>query len=141
MGGNVWVVTHTRTGDATMTPTAKPARKGTTPRTLRYNAATAVLTITEGRRVEFYHLAEFPVPRSYGAGRGFAVDKLCLGGATHHVFVGETGRTSSCSCPGHTYAGHCRHLSAVEKLVGLGRLPDPRDRAANAGEDVGSTEV
>jgi hypothetical protein len=37
----------------------------------------------------------------------------------------ENEQDGSCTCPGHTYHGYCRHLDALRALLAEGKLPLP----------------
>jgi hypothetical protein len=41
----------------------------------------------------------------------------------YSVLLEEDG--SSCTCPGHTFLGYCKHVDALRALLGQGRLPLP----------------
>jgi uncharacterized Zn finger protein len=43
---------------------------------------------------------------------------------TYDVLL-ENEQDSSCTCPGHTYHGHCRHVEALRALLRAGKLPLP----------------
>jgi len=43
---------------------------------------------------------------------------------TYDVLL-ENEQDSSCSCPGHTYHGHCKHVEALRALLAAGKLPLP----------------
>ena len=83
---------------------------------------------------EFYPDAGF-------GGRAFELKKhvRTADSGLYHVHVPAAGE-SSCDCRGFQRWGQCKHVAALEKLITLGRLPHPADRAANTGEDAGSTE-
>jgi hypothetical protein len=67
----------------------------------------------KGLRLKLYHVEE--VPTQLG-GRAFrltpsVLDKLANGEAEYTVLL--NGPDSSCSCPGHSYTGGCKHTSAL----------------------------
>jgi uncharacterized Zn finger protein len=37
----------------------------------------------------------------------------------------ENEQDASCTCPGGTYAGHCKHVAALRALHTAGKLPLP----------------
>jgi hypothetical protein len=43
---------------------------------------------------------------------------------TYHVLL-ENEQDASCTCPGHTYGGYCRHVDAIRALLTAGKLPLP----------------
>ncbi len=47
-------------------------------------------------------------------------DKLAAGAESHEVLL--DGPRTSCTCPGHTYTGGCKHVEALAALVAQGRL-------------------
>lgn len=90
-------------------------RKSTAERTMRYDAATRVLTVTEGKKTDRYRVEAV---RDWD-GRtviGYRLHKQ--GGETRDVDIVE----GTCDCPGHQRWGHCRHEAAVRKLLELGLI-------------------
>ena len=45
------------------------------------------------------------------------------------------GKQSSCTCPGHTYRGHCKHVEALAALVQSGKLAVPEPEPAPEPEE------
>ena len=76
-----------------------------------------VLTLTTDRTAEDYAVVE---SIANAEGRGFAVAKY-EGDECYSVFCGRTVPTS-CDCPGFERHGHCKHATALEKLIAEGAL-------------------
>ena len=74
-----------------------------------------VFCIRDPRRTVFY--AFWEIPCTIG-GRGFAVHKLGLG-TLYHVRVGRR-EECSCECMGYLAHGRCRHVLALQALIGAG---------------------
>jgi hypothetical protein len=79
------------------------------------------LEIVSGRKNKRYRLTR--LESAWGlafrlhAGAG---DRLAEGCESHEVMLDR--HQSSCTCPGFTYTGGCRHLSALLALQAEGRL-------------------
>ena len=114
-------------------PRVKPARKSTPPaRTLSYNPATRLLTLTVGKlrtvyRVEVLHhdfgadtvavrLVKTPAPVDPGEPDHY--DVTCHRTARRHT--GEP--VGSCECLGMSAHGRCKHLHSIAKLLSLALL-------------------
>ena len=54
-------------------------------------------------------------------GTGWELVKCGTDETIYHVRI--DGQQLECDCPGGTYHGHCKHSSAVKKLIDLGKLP------------------
>ena len=115
---------------ATLTETPKSRKVSRSVRSLRISDAingvrTMVIT-QDGDRV-FYTLKEIPCDIG---GRGFRLDKCCEGTgsdreeSSYDVRV-DGAADGSCTCKGFTFHRHgkpCKHISAVQTLVRLGKL-------------------
>jgi hypothetical protein len=61
-------------------------------------------------------------PSDYG--RAFRLEKPGFeGDEIYDVLLDAEG--DSCTCPGHTYGGYCRHVDALRALERVGQLPTP----------------
>jgi hypothetical protein len=80
-----------------------------------------VLTIKGKRNYCSYVVCEFTPGWD---GRGFMLTKLDAGTdpteERYACFVARNGQDRQCECKGFTFAGHCRHLSALRTLIGNG---------------------
>jgi len=76
-----------------------------------------VIAVTAGKEEAFYTVRE--IPCAIG-GRGFAVHRTGLG-LLYHVRVGEP-EECSCECLGFLAHGGCRHILALQALIGEGAL-------------------
>jgi hypothetical protein len=61
------------------------------------------------------------IPTEIG-GVAFNLGKADVGGCSEDYQVLIHGRETSCTCPGHTFHGHCKHASAIEALLSAGKL-------------------
>jgi hypothetical protein len=78
-----------------------------------------ILWLTIGDDVQAYGLT--PLPSDFGV--AFRIDKADRGdGQTEEYDVLLHGRESSCTCKGHTYHGHCKHVESLTRLQRLGKL-------------------
>lgn len=78
------------------------------------------IRITEGKKVDVYLIRQIPAD----FGEGWSFDKLTPEMETAEQYdVNLMGRESSCTCPGHTYHGHCRHIESLLALDARGALP------------------
>jgi hypothetical protein len=78
----------------------------------------AVIRITQDGQADDYRLGHLAA--DFGA--GFLLEKIgSEAGETYHVNL--NGRESSCTCPGHTYAGYCKHVDGLAALDKAGKLP------------------
>lgn len=104
------------------------ARKTKTARTLNYNDATGSLIVTEGKATTIYTVTEIYPDAGYG-GRGFEFRKwLATEDGIHHVHTGGVHGTT-CDCRGFERWGNCKHGAAIEKLIALNLIADPRFNA------------
>jgi hypothetical protein len=104
-------------------PRPKPAR-----RVHLYDGFPMLLEMTVGP-VEFTYWLT-PVPCDFGA--TFEVRKMLTdGGTVYHVHIDDEGH-HSCDCPGGSYHGKCKHLSALLALVKSGKLALPEKKPAAA---------
>jgi hypothetical protein len=82
-----------------------------------------VLTIEGKRNRCSYVLCEFPADF---AGRAFMLTKLDAGTdkaeERYSCFVARDGKNRLCECKGFHFAGHCRHLEALDALLANGWL-------------------
>ncbi len=101
--------------------TRQPRVKTPVSRTLRYNAATATLTLTvsTGRKVVENAYSLERIGSDYGDGFrltkhvGHPGDECDV----YHVNLSDEGHT--CDCKGASRHGHCKHIDAVVKLIQL----------------------
>jgi hypothetical protein len=71
-------------------------------------------------------------PLASGWGLAYRVEKPGFeGDETYDVLLEIEG--DSCTCPGHTYGGYCKHVDALRALHAQGKLPLPA--VANALHD------
>jgi hypothetical protein len=115
---------------ATLTETPKSRKVSKSVRSLRISDAihgVRTLVITQDGDRVFYDLKEIPCEIG---GRGFRLDKTLEGsgsdGEENSYDVHLDGeRDGSCTCKGFLYHRHqkpCKHISAVQTLVRLGKL-------------------
>ena len=115
---------------ATVTETPKSRKVSKSVRSLRISDAingVRTLVITQDGERVFYTLKEIECQIG---GRGFRLDKSCEGTgsdrdeSSYDVRV-DGARDGSCTCKGFTFHKHgaaCKHISAVQALVRLGKL-------------------
>lgn len=107
------------------TNTSKKASSKPTARSLRWLAKTGHLTgiiemrITYERKSEFFRYFIKPMEHDYGE-FAFEVEKIepdgsCIEGEIYHVHM--AGSRSTCTCPGNTYHGHCKHVDAAYAIL------------------------
>lgn len=110
----------------TATKARKPIARSAALVTL--NNGKTVLTLTAGDEMRGYLLT--PIPSDFGA--GFHLVKGDNGdGSPHEEYdVLLDGRESSCTCPGNTYKGRCKHLDAIQALVNAGKIAAPKHQQA-----------
>src|SRR5262245_24436246 len=64
------------------------------------------------------------VPSDWG--RAFRVEKPGHEGTeSYDVCLEENGQADSCTCPGNTYGGYCKHVDSLRALDKVGQLPRP----------------
>jgi hypothetical protein len=84
-----------------------------------------VARISEGKKEDFYRVT--PIPSDWGT--AYEVQKLAADQEPYHVCL--AGAESTCTCPGHTYHGHCRHVEGLTALTDAGLLaPTVTNQAA-----------
>jgi hypothetical protein len=114
----------------TILATRKPVRARRKPaRTVRLGLAPfgpnpGILDITEGEALTSYFL--YPLASDFGLAyrlEKFGVHQRGDDDAVYHVCLELDAAT--CDCKGHTYAGHCRHVEALQALQAKGELPLP----------------
>jgi hypothetical protein len=115
---------------ATLTETPKARKVSKSVRSLRISDAIKgahTLVITQDGERTFYDLREIPCDIG---GRGFRLDKCCAGTgsdreeSSYDVPV-DGAADGSCTCKGflfHKQHKACKHISAVQTLVRLGKL-------------------
>lgn len=79
--------------------------------------AAGILVLTIGGKAHQYRLAAVPAE----GGRDFRLEKVPAGDA-YTVVLSPMGR-HTCTCPGHTRRGVCKHRDALVALAAAGRLP------------------
>lgn len=62
-----------------------------------------------------------PIPSDFGV--AYQLGKATPDGCSESYDVLLYGRETSCTCPGHTYTGRCKHVLALEALTAAGKLP------------------
>ncbi len=84
-----------------------------------YSPTCGALEISQNGQVSVYTVAEFPTGLT---GRGFHITKL--GGTGYACIASRRGaKYDSCECPAFTLGRkRCRHVSAVRKLMDMGRI-------------------
>ena len=87
------------------------------------SSVAGLLTITGKRCHGSYRVTEFPTGWD---GRGFYLEKAETGlecaSEGYSVMIARNGQDKLCQCKGFTFAGHCKHLSALEALIENGQL-------------------
>ena len=115
---------------ATLTETPKARKVSKSVRSLRISDAirgARTLVITQDGERTFYDLREIECQIG---GRGFRLDKCAEGtgsdrGESSYDVRVDGERDGSCTCKGFLYHRHqkpCKHISAVQTLVRLGKL-------------------
>lgn len=80
----------------------------------------AALQITVGNKSAVYLL--HPIPADFGM--GYQVEKLDDSFNTVEQYdINLMGQESSCTCPGHSFHGHCKHVDALTTLQARNALP------------------
>ena len=99
----------------------KPARKPerTASVSVMTNSKLALWLSEDGEIVNCYTLVALKTDFGIAFRLGKAAREIC--DVVYDVLV--YGNESSCTCPGHTYTNHCKHLSAIEALLAAGKLP------------------
>jgi hypothetical protein len=87
---------------------------------LDYGRRALVLVTRKGSK--FYHLFEVPTQLGGRAFRlePFSMDRLATGESDYTVLL--AGPDTSCTCPGHSYTGGCKHASSLLGFQAEGRL-------------------
>jgi hypothetical protein len=104
-----------------MTPTTKRTKK-TTGRSVSLSVMShgkVCLWIHQDGKLSGYVLTEL---KSQIGGVGFQLGRATADGCSENYQVLIHGRESSCTCPGHTYHNHCKHVDALLALLSAGRL-------------------
>lgn len=88
----------------------------------RVGPSTGILSITQDGKADVYSLS--PVPSEIG-GEGFRFEKFDRAtgrvAEEYHALV-AAGDGHSCTCPGNTYHGFCKHVESVLALRHAGKL-------------------
>ena len=104
----------------TVPPFSRPV-KTHTGHNLYEHEGLLTLEIVSGRKNAWYRVtrlaSDFGLAFRLNAACG---DKLAAGCESHEVLL--DGRATSCTCPGHSYTGGCKHVSALIQLVREGKL-------------------
>lgn len=103
--------------------TTKPAPKVKPTRSAqlsRMSHGKLLLGIYENGEPKYFYILE---PLSSDFGVAYRLGKSTPDGCSDSYDVLLCGRESSCTCPGHTYTGHCKHLDAIQALTTAGKLP------------------
>lgn len=105
---------------ATMTKTTKRVKPVRSATVFHLNNGKPVLCLMVNGVQTTYLLT--PIASDFGA--AFHLTKSIgpdgIGGEKYDVLL--HGKESSCTCPGNTYHGHCKHLDAITALVQSGKL-------------------
>jgi hypothetical protein len=82
-----------------------------------------LLVVKQKRLYTTYAVTEFATGWD---GRAFLLVKLTEGSdpteERYSCFLARNGQDKRCDCKGFSYAGHCKHLSALETLIRAGQL-------------------
>ena len=116
---------------ATLTATRtsrKPARKPERSATLgTTTSGKTILWLSQDGVLRAYVLT--PLPSEIG-GAAYRLGKADNGdGHAEEYDVLLHGRETSCTCPGHTYRGKCKHVEALEALTAAGKLAAAKPEA------------
>lgn len=105
--------------------TRKPAQKPVRSATLgSMTNGKQVLWITTDGEARGYVLT----PLASDFGTAYRLGKSDIGGCSEDYDILLHGRETSCTCPGHTYHGKCKHVSALQALIAAGKLPAPKQQ-------------
>jgi hypothetical protein len=96
------------------------ANKDRSLRILSEKDGVAIVRVIDGKVSDDYRVERIPAD----FGKGFSITKVVgevgpSSDAKHQVCIGNDG-VDSCSCPGHVYRGHCRHIAAIKVLIQRG---------------------
>jgi hypothetical protein len=64
-------------------------------------------------------------PRMSDWGLAYRLEKAGEEGDDVYDVLLENEQDGSCTCPGHTFGGYCKHVDALRALVTAGQLPLP----------------
>lgn len=111
------------TATATRKPRSKPRSKPERSATLgTTTSGKTILWLSQDGVLRAYVLT----PLTSDFGTAYRLAKADNGdGHSEEYDVLLHGRETSCTCPGHTYCGKCKHVSALEALIAAGKLPAP----------------
>jgi len=80
------------------------------------------IRITQDDKPAHYWVSAFPSDW----GRAFRVERSGQEGKdVYDVCLEENDQADSCTCPGNTYGGYCKHVDALRALDAAGALPRP----------------
>ncbi|HWG41328.1 MAG TPA: hypothetical protein VN688_00980 [Gemmataceae bacterium] len=105
---------------ATATKSRKPATKSRKATIGTLTNGKLLLCITQGSDVRSYLLT--PIPSDFGTGFHLLKGDNGDGSPREEYDVLLAGRDSSCTCKGHTYHGHCKHVESLTALHNAGKL-------------------
>jgi hypothetical protein len=77
----------------------------------------AFIRLTRDGKAFYYWLTKRPSD----FGRAFRLEKSSIDGSEGYDLLFDSDG-DSCTCPGHTYGGYCKHLDCVRALLAAGKL-------------------
>lgn len=76
--------------------------------------------IVQDRKADLYLVRQIPAD----FGRGYQLEKLAADLSTAEVYdINLASSESACTCPGHSFHGHCKHVAGLLALEQRGELP------------------
>lgn len=84
-------------------------------------ASPALIRITQDGEQAHYWVQTMPSDW----GLAYRLERAAFEGEGTYDVLFENEQDSSCTCPGHTYGGYCKHVDALRALMAAGKLPLP----------------